>query len=159
MIVVYLPQARFQQTPLTNIALIGVNMRVDSTVASAPAFVWLGRVLSGLVIAFLVGDGVIKLVPIQPVTDTLQGLGFNATATLARGLGVLLLVCTLLYAIPRTSLLGAVLLTGYLGGAIAINLRADSPVYSHILFGGYLGIVLWAGLLMRNSQIRSILFP
>ena len=86
-------------------------------------------------------------------------MGFNATATLARGLGVLLLVCTLLYAIPRTSLLGAVLLTGYLGGAIAINLRADSPVYSHILFGGYLGIVLWAGLLMRNSKIRSILFP
>ena len=129
------------------------------TAASAPAIIWVGRILSGLVIAFLVFDGAIKLVPIQPVIDTMQGLGFNATPALARGLGILCLVCTLLYAIPKTSLLGALLLTGYLGGAIAINLRAGTPLFSHTLFSVYVGIFLWAGLLIRNSQIRSLLFP
>jgi uncharacterized membrane protein YphA (DoxX/SURF4 family) len=125
--------------------------------ATTPA-VWVGRVFSGLVVTFLVVDGVIKLVPIQPVTDTMQALGFQATDALARGLGVLLLACTLLYAVPRTSLLGALLLTGYLGGAIAINLRAGTPLYSHLLFGAYLGLLVWAGLLLRDGRVRAVLF-
>ena len=90
-----------------------------------------GRALSGLVIAYLTMDRVIKLVPIQPVVDTLLALGFRPTPTLARGLSVLLLACTLLYAVPRTAWLGALLLTSYLGGAIAIHLRADSPRSTH----------------------------
>ena len=127
------------------------------TARSAALQRWTGRALSGLVIAFLGMDAVIKLVPIQPVIDTMRTLGFQATPTLARGLGVLLLACTLLYAIPRTALLGAVLLTGYLGGAIAIHLRADSPLFTHVLFGAYLGLMLWAGLLLRDRQALALL--
>ncbi len=119
---------------------------------------WTGRIFSGLVIAFLLMDAGMKLVPIQPVIETMQSLGFISTPMLARTLGVLLLGCTLLYAMPRTSLLGAVLLTGYLGGAIATHVRADSPLFSHILFGGYIGIMLWAGLFLRNKKIRAVFF-
>ena len=133
-------------------------MSVDAITNASPV-IWLGRILSGLAIAFLLLDAVMKLVPVQPVIDTMQTLGFNSTTTLARGLGILLLGCTVLYAIPKTALLGALLLTGYLGGAIAIQLRAGNPLFSHILFGGYIGIFLWAGLLMRNNQIRTLLFP
>ena len=121
--------------------------------------IWVGRVFSALAIAFLVFDGVIKLPPIQPVIDTLQALGFTPTNTLARGLGTLCLLCTALYAVPKTSLLGAVLLTGYLGGAMAIQIRAGNPVFSHILFSSYVGILMWAGLLIRNNRVRSALFP
>lgn len=118
---------------------------------------WSGRILSGLSVAFLVFDGGIKLVPIEPVITTMQTLGFEATTALARGLGVLLLACTALYALPRTALLGAVLLTGYLGGAIAIQLRADSPLFSHLLFGVYVGLLVWAGLLLRRPRLRGLL--
>jgi hypothetical protein len=121
--------------------------------------IWTGRILSGLVIAFLLMDGGIKLVPIAPVIDTLQALGFDPTPTLARGLGILLLACTVLYAYPRTAVLGAVLLTGYLGGAIAIQLRAANPLFSHLFFGGYVGILMWAGLLLRDGRARAVLFP
>lgn len=92
------------------------------------------------------------------MTDTLRELGFVPTAGLARGLGVLLLLCTALYALPRTAAFGAVLLTGYLGGAIAIQLRAGTPVFSHLLFGAYVGFFVWAGLLLRNRPLRSLLF-
>src|SRR5436309_14665705 len=78
---------------------------------------WLGRVLSGLVILFLLFDGAIKLVPWPVVTETMDGIGYGSSETLTRGLGIITIVCTVLYAIPPTSILGAILLTGYLGGA------------------------------------------
>ena len=118
--------------------------------------VWIGRILSGFVILFLTFDGVIKLVPIAAVTDTLVEMGYPASAGMARGLGVLLLACTLIYAIPRSSILGAILLTGYLGGAIASHLRIESPVFSHLLFGLYLGLMLWGGLYLRDARARGI---
>jgi hypothetical protein len=124
---------------------------------TASTLMWVGRVLSGLVIAFLVLDASMKLVPVDPVMVAMRGLGFESTINLARGLGALLLLCTILHAIPRTSLLGALLLTGYLGGAIAIQLRTGSPLLTHVLFGAYLGIALWAGLLIRRGQVRSAL--
>jgi hypothetical protein len=77
---------------------------------------------------------------------------------LARTLGVLTLACTLLYAIPVTSVLGAVLMTGYLGGAIYVHLSAGSPVFSHLLFGVYLGVLMWGGLWLREPRLRA-LFP
>jgi hypothetical protein len=114
-----------------------------------------GYVLSGLVILFLLFDGVIKLVPIAVVTETLGQLGYPPQ--LARGLGVLTLVCAILYAIPRTSVLGAILLTGLFGGAIATHLRVGSPVFSHLLFGGYLGVIMWAGLYLRDGRLRALI--
>jgi hypothetical protein len=126
--------------------------------AITPNVLWVGRVISGLAITFLLLDAAMKLVPLKPVTEAMQGLGFVGSNALARGLGVLLLACTILYAVPKTAPLGALLLTGYLGGAIAVQLRAGNPVFSHILFGGYVGLAVWVGLLLRNSQLRSLLF-
>lgn len=117
---------------------------------------WLGWVLSGLLIVFLIFDGAIKLVPLQVVIDTMNGLGYPPET--ARTIGIITLVSTLLYAIPRTSVLGAVLLTGLLGGAIATNLRVASPLFSHTLFSVYLGLFLWGGLWLRDARLRAI-FP
>lgn len=127
------------------------------TASTAPATVWMGGILSGLVIAFLTLDATMKLIPVQPAIDAMRDLGFPETDALARGLGVLLLACTVLYAYPRTALLGALLLTGYLGGAIAVQLRVDSPWLSHVLFGAYVGAMAWAGLLARRADLRALL--
>lgn len=110
-----------------------------------------------LVVAFLAFDGAIKLVPLDVVTETLAVLGYPADVGLARLLGVLTLLCALLYAIPRTSVLGAILLTGYLGGAMATHLRADSPLFTHLLFGFYLGVIAWAGLWLRDRRVRALI--
>jgi DoxX-like family len=119
--------------------------------------IWTGRVLSGLVILFLAVDGAMKLVPIAPVTEAMIQLGYPASADLARGLGVLTLVCTALYAFPRTSVLGAILLTGYMGGAMATHLRIGSPLFSHLLFGFYLGLMAWGGLYLRDERLRALI--
>jgi hypothetical protein len=119
---------------------------------------WAGRILSGLAILFLLMDSAIKLVPIQAVYDSLKELGYPATTGFARLLGVITLVGTLLYAWPRTAVLGAVLLTGYLGGAIYVHVRAGSPMLSHTLFGVYLALLVWGGLWLRDERLRS-LFP
>ena len=121
------------------------------------AALWTGRVLSGLVILFLTVDGAIKLVPIQPVIDSLGELGYPASVSLARFIGVVTLVGTALYAWPRTALLGAVLLTGLMGGAIASHLRLDHPLFSHTLFGVYLGLFLWGGLWLRDQRLRRLM--
>jgi hypothetical protein len=128
-------------------------MTLKSSRQKSSTALWTGRILSGLVIAFLLFDAVGKLVPIKPVMEAMQYLGFKSTVELARGLGFLLLACTLLYAIPRTSLLGATLLTGFLGGAIAVHLRAGDAFFSQVLFGGYIGCLLWAGLFLRNRNV------
>ena len=124
---------------------------------STNAALWTGRVLSGLVILFLTVDGVIKLVPIQPVIDSMRELGYPTSVSFARFIGVVTLVCTALYAWPRTSLLGAVLLTGLMGGAIATHLRLDHPLFSHTLFGVYLGLFLWGGLWLRDQRLRQLM--
>ena len=116
---------------------------------------WTGRVLSGLVILFLLFDGAIKLVPWPVVTETMDRIGYGSSETLARSLGIITIVCTVLYAIPPTSILGAILLTGYLGGAMASHLRIGSPLFSHILFGFYLGLILWGGLWLRDKSLRA----
>jgi DoxX-like family len=118
---------------------------------------WTGRVLSGIAVLFLLFDGAIKLVPIQPVTDSLRELGYPATDSFARFLGALTLFCTALYAWPRTALLGAVLLTAIMGGAIASHLRLGDPLFSHTLFGVYLGLLFWVGLWLRNERVRRIM--
>ena len=117
--------------------------------------IWSGRVLSGLLVVFLLLDGAIKLVPLEIVTETSLQLGIPTH--LARTLGVLTLAGTILYAIPRTSVLGAILLTAYLGGAIYVHVRADSPLFSHTLFGVYLGIIMWGSLWLRDPALRALL--
>ncbi|GES46497.1 membrane protein [Rhizobium dioscoreae] len=116
-----------------------------------------GMILSGLVIAFLLFDGAIKLVPLSVVTETMAGLGYSADPALARLLGIITLGCAILYAIPRTSVLGAILLTGLLGGAIATHLRVGSPIFSHLLFGVYLGVIAWGGLYLRYEAVRKMI--
>lgn len=118
---------------------------------------WAGRILSGLAILFLLMDSAIKLVPIQAVYDSLQELGYPATTGFARLLGVITLAGTLLYAWPRTALLGAVLLTGLFGGAIATHLRLDHPLLSHTLFGVWLGLFVWGGLWLRDDRVRRVM--
>jgi len=114
-----------------------------------------GRVLSGLVIVFLLFDGAIKLVPWPIVTETMDKMGYGSSEGLSRSLGIITIVCTVLYAVPPTSILGAILLTGYLGGAIASHVRIGSPLFSHTLFGLYLGLMVWGGLWLRDRSLRS----
>ena len=118
---------------------------------------WTGRVLSGVAILFLISDGAVKLVPIQPVTDSLRELGYPASDSFARFLGVVTLLCTALYAWPRTALLGAVLLTAIMGGAIASHLRLGDPLFSHTLFGVWLGLLFWGGLWLRDERVRRVM--
>src|ERR1700710_67947 len=128
----------------------------DTAPVSKPAR-WLGRILSGLVILFLLVDGAIKLVPWPVVTETMDRMGYGSSESLARTLGFITIACTALYAIPPTSILGAILLTGYLGGAIASHVRIGSPLFSHILFGFYLGLMLWGGLWLRDGSLRALI--
>src|ERR1700682_3420685 len=130
----------------------------ETAPVSKPAL-WLGRVLSGLVFLFLLFDGAIKLVPWPVVTETMDRIGYGSSETLARSLGFITIVCTVLYAIPPTSILGAILLTGYLGGAMASHLRIGSPMFSHTLFGFYLGLMVWGGLWLRDRSLRAPQYP
>jgi hypothetical protein len=136
----------------------GSSKKTEQRHPAAPKIqVWTGWVLTILFALFMVVDNVIKLIPIAAVSDALGPLGFPTDATFERGLGVLGLFCTILYIIPRTSILGAILLTGYLGGAIAAQLRVGNPLFSHLLFGAYLGIIAWGGLWLRMPAVRAII--
>jgi hypothetical protein len=115
---------------------------------------WVGRVLSALVVLFLIPDGIIKFIKPAPVLEAFAHLGWPVS--LANVLGILLLTCTAVYAFPRTSILGAILLTGYLGGAVATHLRAGDPLFSHVLFPTYLGVLLWLGLYLRDDRLRVL---
>ena len=107
--------------------------------------VWVGRALSSLVILFLTMDAAMKIAALPIVAETAPTIGWTADPGFWQGIGLLLLAITALYAWPRTAVLGAVLLTGYLGGAVATHVRVGDPLFSHILFGVYLGIALWGG--------------
>lgn len=125
--------------------------------SSSKAARWTGYVMSGLVILFLLFDGGIKLVPLEIVTETSAQIGLPTDQSFARLLGILTLIGVLLYAVPQTSVLGAILLTGYMGGAIATHLRIDSPLFSHTLFGVYLGLLIWGGLYLREPRLRALI--
>ncbi|MER8431804.1 DoxX family protein [Mesorhizobium caraganae] len=132
-------------------------MSISQTTPVSPGALWTGRVFSGLIVLFMISDGVIKLPPLDVVTQTMVPLGWPADVSVARMLGIIGLISTALYALPRTSVLGAILLTGYLGGAIATNMRVGSPLFSHTLFGVYLGIILWSGLYLRDPRVRALI--
>jgi hypothetical protein len=119
------------------------------------ATLWIGRVLSGLVVLFLLFDSSIKLARVRAAVEGTVSLGYSENVIVP--IGIILLVSTLLYAIPRTAVLGAVLLTGYLGGAVATNLRAGLPLAGYILFPVYVGILAWLGLYLRSLLVRQAL--
>ena len=111
--------------------------------------------MTWLAVAFLLLDGVMKLVkPAAVVQGTLE-LGYPETVIV--GLGVVLLVSVVLYAVPRTAVLGAILLTGYLGGAVATHVRVGNPLFSHSIFPVYFGILIWGALVLRDERIRNLL--
>ena len=115
---------------------------------------WAGWILSGLPILFLLLDAIGKFVrPAAVVEGTVQ-LGYQPDAILP--IGVVLLACTILYAVPATSVLGAILLTGYLGGAVATHVRVGNPIFSHMLFPVYLGVMIWLGLYFRDLRLRQL---
>jgi hypothetical protein len=116
-----------------------------------------GLAMSGLVIAFMVLDAAMKLVPLAPVIEASVALGYSPSPGLARGLGITALVCTALYAWPRTAMLGAILLTAYMGGTVASHLRVGNPLFTHMLFGAYLAVLAWGGLFLRDARIRALL--
>jgi hypothetical protein len=117
---------------------------------------WIGFSMSAVVVLFLFMDAGMKLAAVQPVLEAGQQIGFPG-APMARKLGALLLICTLLYVWPRTSLLGAILVTAFLGGAVATHVRLGNPLFSHVLFGVYLGVLLWGGLVLREPRLRALL--
>ena len=130
----------------------------ESTTAPASrAAHLLGRILSGLVIVFLLFDAAIKLVPLAVVTETMDRMGYGSSENLARSLGLITIVCTVLYSVPPTSILGAILLTGYLGGAIASHVRIGSPLFTHTMFGLYLGLMVWGGLWLRDKNLQPLI--
>ena len=115
--------------------------------------VWAGRILSALPALFLLLDGVMKVVKPAFVVEATVQLGYPESVIV--GLGVVLVVCTILYLIPRTAVLGAILLTGYLGGAVATHVRVGGPLFS-ILMPVILGAMLWGGLYLRDERVRSL---
>lgn len=132
------------------------NTAIAQPIAISKGALWTGRVLSGLVIAFLTMDGIIKFFPLEAIRENSLELGLPLH--IVPYLGGLMLILTALYAWPRTSVLGAILLTGYLGGAICTHLRVGHPLFTHTLFGVYLGLVIWGGLYLRDPRLRAI-FP
>jgi DoxX-like family len=137
---------------------ITVNAIQSDTQAQAASVskqrLWAGRIMSVLPALFLFLDGIMKLVkPVVVVEATVQ-LGYPESVIL--GLGIVLLTCTVLYLIPRTAVLGAILLTGYLGGAVATHVRVGNPLFS-IIFPVIIGAMLWGGLYLRDEQLRSLI--
>ena len=116
---------------------------------------WSGRVLSGLGALFMLFDGVIHILKITPVVDAFAQLGFPLGAS--RALGVIEIICVAIYLLPSTSVLGAILLTGYLGGAIATQVRVGAPLFSTTLFPVYVALFIWGGLYFRDERVRSLI--
>jgi hypothetical protein len=127
--------------------------------ASVPSMksVWTGRVLSRLAIIALALDALAKIIVPQMMIDNSPPLGIAGDIGLYRTIGAILLVSLLLHVWPRTAFLGTLLVTAFLGGAVAVNLRAGMPLFSNTLFGAYIGPIFWAGLWLRDARIRALL--
>ncbi len=121
----------------------------------ASGAIWTGRVISGLVVLFLLFDSITKLMKVDAVVKASEQIGFPVN--LISVIGIILLVCVVVYVYPPTSRLGAILLTGYLGGAVEANLSAGTPLFSNVLFPVYFGILVWAGLYLRDRRVGELL--
>ncbi|WP_437849539.1 DoxX family protein [Sorangium sp. So ce363] len=130
------------------------EQHVEPVVVSSKK-VWAGRILSGLSVAFLLFDSIGKLMMVPQVLEGSEQLGYPVSSV--RGIGLVLLASVVTYMIPRTSVLGAILLTGFLGGAVATHVRVDNPLFSHVLFPVYVAAMIWGGLLLRDERLRALL--
>lgn len=118
---------------------------------------WAGRILSGLAILFLAMDAAGKLFAPEMMIANSPPLGLPEEVGFHRMLGAILAICVALYAIPQSRFLGAILITGFLGGAIASHVRVGSPLFSHTLFGVYIGLMVWGGLWFRDDRLRALI--
>jgi len=125
------------------------------TPSGSKALLWSGWTMSGVVLLFLLMDGVTKLLLIPPVVAATTQIGYPIETV--RPIGIIVLVCAALYAAPRTAVLGAILITGLLGGAVAAKMRLEAPLFSHVLFGVYVGVLAWGGLYLRDPRLRALL--
>jgi len=131
------------------------NMDAALTVTESPNLSrWIGRVLSGIPVLFLSFDAAVKLLNLPMVAEASEKLGIPAS--LGPAIGVVLAVCVLLYCVPRTAVLGAVLLTGYLGAAVLVHVRVGNPLFSHTLFPIYVAVLCWGGLYLRDERVRRL---
>lgn len=113
-----------------------------------------GRVLSGVAVLFLAFDAAMKLLQVPMAVEGTIQLGYPASSLLV--IGLIQVVCLAVYLVPRTAILGAVLWTGYLGGAIATHLRVGNPLFTHMLFPIYVAALLWGGLWLRDRRLRGV---
>src|ERR1041385_1999266 len=123
--------------------------------AASKKKLWAGRIMSGLVIAFMLFDCAIKLLQLEIVRTSMAQLGYPQSSGLL--IGIIEAGCLALYILPRTAVLGAILLTGIYGGAIASHVRLNDPLFSHVLFGVYLGLLTWGGLYLRDEKLRALI--
>jgi hypothetical protein len=128
---------------------------VASAGSSSGKALWSGRIMTGFVSAFLLFDCAIKLIKIDAAVKGTEELGYSPSVIIP--LGCVLLACLVIHWIPRTAVLGAVLLTGYLGGAVATHVRAGNPWASHILFPVYVAALIWGGLYLRDRRVRALI--
>ena len=125
------------------------------TVSLSTKAVWTGRVMSAIPVLFLLFDSIVKFTNIPAVLEAFTQLGYQPS--IAPVIGTLELGLVILYVIPRTSVLGAILLTGHLGGAVASHVRIGDPLFSHVLFPIYVGLLLWGGLYLRDDRVRALI--
>lgn len=131
-----------------------VAMSVERA-GGSKAMLWTGRVLTGIVVLFLVLDSGMKLLQMPQVREAMAPLGYPAELGLV--IGIVEAICLVLYVMPQTAVLGAILLTGLLGGSAAAHLRVGDPLLTHVLFGVYVGILAWGGLYLRDEKLRALI--
>jgi hypothetical protein len=128
---------------------------MTTTMPASNKMIWTGRVISAVVTLFMLMDAAMKVMKARPaVVGTVQA-GFPESTVF--GIGMALLISTILYAIPRTSVLGAILLTAYLGGAVATNVRLSTPLFSYVLAPVYVAVLAWGGLFLRDERVRELI--
>jgi len=115
-----------------------------------------GSAMSGLVVAFMLLDGALKLIPLDVVIKSTVELGFPPSVELIRGIGLIAILCAALYAFPPTAIVGAILISAYMGGTVATHVRISNPLFTHVLFGPYLAVLAWGGLYLRDPRIKAL---
>ena len=130
-----------------------MNPTIATATGSRKA-VWTGRILSGIAVLFLAFDACMKVLMLPAAVEGTTQLGYPAGSLF--GIGIVQVVCLVLYLVPRTAPIGAVLWTGYLGGAVATHVRVGNPLFSHILFPVYVAVLLWAGLWLRDARVKAL---